>query len=487
MPTFTVSDTVQRSLHCPGVPFIPLSTWYDGLPALQALYRLHEEQVMESPNVSPILVACALGVPAAAALAYWLSWKSYDFIPIKYQYVPGTITGWLSERLEKYSKRRRSQRPIRVYLDGCFDLMHYGHANALRQARTLGDVLVVGVNPDEEIRMFKGPPVMNDDERCSLVEAVKWVDEIIPKAPYVLTKEFMDVLFTQHKIDYIVHGDDPCLLPDGTDVYDYPKRIGRFRVVKRTEGVSTTDIVGRMLMCGRANRLVRTSIAEQHLDMVASFRASSHDLGAAATSSDKATAAAGTAVSTFLPTSRRIVQFANGIPAPPGARVVYIDGGFDLFHLGHLEILKLARQAGDYLLVGVHADADVTARRGAHLPILSVHERCLSVMACRHVDEVIIGAPLVVTEDLIKSFNIAVVVRGSLSETSGFVEHDATRYQVPRARDMFIELQSPSDMTTKTIIKRIIMNSQAFEERQAKKVKGEQAYYENVKQFVDER
>lgn len=48
------------------------------------------------------------------------------------------------------------------------------------QARTLGDVLVVGVNPDAEIRKYKGPPVMNDDERCALVEAVKWVDEVIP-------------------------------------------------------------------------------------------------------------------------------------------------------------------------------------------------------------------------------------------------------------------------------------------------------------------
>jgi hypothetical protein len=55
------------------------------------------------------------------------------------------------------------------------------------------------------------------------------------EAPYVLTKEFMDVLFTQHRIDYIVHGDDPCLLPDGSDVYDYPKKIGRFRVA-RTPG-----------------------------------------------------------------------------------------------------------------------------------------------------------------------------------------------------------------------------------------------------------
>ena len=50
------------------------------------------------------------------------------------------------------------------------------HGNV--QASTLGDVLVVGVNPDDEIVKYKGPPVMNDDERCALVGAVKWVDEV---------------------------------------------------------------------------------------------------------------------------------------------------------------------------------------------------------------------------------------------------------------------------------------------------------------------
>lgn len=44
------------------------------------------------------------------------------------------------------------------------------------------------------------------------------------------------------------------LIPaDGSDAYAYAKKIGRFRLIKRTEGVSSTDIVGRMLMCTRIN------------------------------------------------------------------------------------------------------------------------------------------------------------------------------------------------------------------------------------------
>ena len=119
---------------------------------------------------------------------------------------------------------------MRVYMDGCFDVMHYGHANALRQvpqhlpkhhsaslhapgngsqcacslewgrcmchgprachsrvpvlaqARALGDELVVGLISDDEIRAAKGPPVQNYEERKTLVGAVKWVDEIIDGA-----------------------------------------------------------------------------------------------------------------------------------------------------------------------------------------------------------------------------------------------------------------------------------------------------------------
>lgn len=80
-----------------------------------------------------------------------------------------------------------------------------------------------------------------------MVSAVKWVDEVIPDAPYAITEDFMRKLFDEYNIDYIIHGDDPCILPDGTDAYALAKKVGRYKQIKRTEGVSSTDIVGSYL------------------------------------------------------------------------------------------------------------------------------------------------------------------------------------------------------------------------------------------------
>ena len=50
--------------------------------------------------------------------------------------------------------------------------------------------------------------------------------------PYELTPEFLEELLARHRIDYVVHGDDPCLLPDGSDAYAHVKQQGRFRMVR---------------------------------------------------------------------------------------------------------------------------------------------------------------------------------------------------------------------------------------------------------------
>mmetsp|Transcript_14781 Transcript_14781/g.36846 ORF Transcript_14781/g.36846 Transcript_14781/m.36846 type:complete len:725 (+) Transcript_14781:295-2469(+) len=138
-----------------------------------------------------------------------------------------------------------------LFMDGAFDLTHYGHYNALRLAKSLGKRLVVGVNSSGSVHESKGfAPVLTDEERCIAVEGCRFVDEIIPKSPYVMTKEYMLSLIDSHHIDYFVHGSDPCIV-DGVDVYDTARAMGRFRMVPRTRGISTTDIVGRMLLYGQ--------------------------------------------------------------------------------------------------------------------------------------------------------------------------------------------------------------------------------------------
>ncbi|MBA0583590.1 hypothetical protein Gorai_014441, partial [Gossypium raimondii] len=149
----------------------------------------------------------------------------------------------------------------------------------------------------------------------------------------------MNSLFNEHKIDYIIHGDDPCLLPDGSDAYALAKKAGRYKQIKRTEGVSSTDIVGRIL-CSVKD----TEGGGDHTSTLLNG-----DSGERCHSQRAQ-------ISQFLPTSQRIVQFSNGKGPGPNARVVYIDGAFDLFHAGHVEILKKARQLGDFLLVGIHTD-----------------------------------------------------------------------------------------------------------------------------------
>eukprot|EP00891_Asterochloris_glomerata_P006161 jgi/Astpho2/6161/Aster-03576 len=389
--------------------------------------------------------AAAIAIPSAGALLWWLSEKGYNSLtPYKastYHYRPGSFSAWVADILEGHSKRRRKRAPVRVYMDGCFDMMHYGHANALRQAASLGDELVVGLVPDSEILRCKGPPVQSEAERKCMVDAVKWVGEVMTGVPYDLTPEFLNELFTKHRIDYVIHGDDPCLLPDGTDAYEHAKKMGRFRMIKRTEGVSSTDIVGRMLTCTRVNALFK----EDNRRLAKQFSSGHNEYGygnqeeTLASRRDSATRSAhrDQVLSKFMPTSRRLVQFSDGKTAPANAKIVYIDGAFDLFHVGHIKVLQEARKLGDFLLVGLHTNEDVEERRGSHLPIMDVHERCLSLLACKYVDEVIIGAPMEVSQDLITTFNIGLVTHGTISETSKESPTDPQRYAVPKELGIF--------------------------------------------------
>ncbi len=129
----------------------------------------------------------------------------------------------------------------RVYVDMVADLFHYGHAEFLRQARSLGDTLVVGIHSDETVRGYKRSPIMTMDERLRVVAACRYVDEVLPNAPLEVTAEWLE----EHGIDLVVHGsdfDESAL----QHFYEVPSRLGILRVVPYTGGISTTEIIERI-------------------------------------------------------------------------------------------------------------------------------------------------------------------------------------------------------------------------------------------------
>lgn len=399
----------------------------------------------------------------------------------------------------------KKKRPVRVYMDGCFDVMHFGHANALRQAATLGDELVVGVCSDAEITKHKGPPVMSDEERIAAVSEIKWVHEVIPRVPYVLTDSFLNDLLHKYKIDLIAHGDDPCVGADGRDAYESVKKAGRFRTVKRTEGVSSTDVVSRILCCtqdnrrdsdndlykngsycyqnGTHNNVDYSSIAEGNVQ-------NSSPIAKTARKASNGRPHYGT--SQFLLTSRRLAQFTGTVRSPKASdRVVYIDGSFDLLHAGHVAALRKARSLGDFLIVGIHNDETVHERKGRNMPIMSVHERSLMVLACKCVDEVIIGAPWEVTRDMITSLNISIVVHGRYHKDGlrlkqfGCIDL-VDPYSVPRELGILGLVDSASDISVEQILRRVADNRDAYIKRNEKKEKGQLEYITKHKKFVEE-
>jgi ethanolamine-phosphate cytidylyltransferase len=106
---------------------------------------------------------------------------------------------------------------------------------------------VLGVHSDEQITLNKGPPVMNESERYALARECKWVDEVVEDAPFTPTPEFLD----QVNCYYGVHGDDVTPNSTGVDAYQTLRDAKRLKIIKRTEGISTTALVGKLLLMTR--------------------------------------------------------------------------------------------------------------------------------------------------------------------------------------------------------------------------------------------
>ncbi|KHJ36307.1 putative cholinephosphate cytidylyltransferase [Erysiphe necator] len=134
---------------------------------------------------------------------------------------------------------------VRVYADGVFDLFHLGHMRQLEQAKkAFPEVyLIVGVTGDKETHKRKSLTVLSGQERAETVRHCKWVDEVIEDCPWIVTPKFLD----ENRIDYVAHDDIPYVADEGDDIYEPIKAAGKFLVTQRTEGVSTTAIITKIV------------------------------------------------------------------------------------------------------------------------------------------------------------------------------------------------------------------------------------------------
>ncbi|CAD6901847.1 unnamed protein product [Tilletia laevis] len=139
------------------------------------------------------------------------------------------------------------ERPIRIYADGVFDMFHYAHTLLLRQAKLFFPHvhLIAGVNSSTLCAEHKNRPLLSSEERYASVGSCKWVDEVVVDAPWFITPEFIEA----HRIDYVAHDDLPYANASSgvSDVYGWLKERGIFLPTLRTEGVSTSELLGRVV------------------------------------------------------------------------------------------------------------------------------------------------------------------------------------------------------------------------------------------------
>jgi D-beta-D-heptose 7-phosphate kinase / D-beta-D-heptose 1-phosphate adenosyltransferase len=92
----------------------------------------------------------------------------------------------MKEKIKDREKMRRIAEDLKgkgkriVFTNGCFDLLHVGHIRYLEEAKSLGDVLVVGVNSDDSVRSLKGPnrPIVPEEERAEILSGLGCVDYV---------------------------------------------------------------------------------------------------------------------------------------------------------------------------------------------------------------------------------------------------------------------------------------------------------------------
>jgi len=154
--------------------------------------------------------------------------------------VPGKLKSL--EELKSIALQAKARGQKIVFTNGCFDILHRGHLHVLREAKALGDLLIVAVNSDGSVKRLKGPsrPVISEAGRSELIAALEMVD-------YVTLFDEIDPrrLIEEIQPDILAKGGD--WRRDQVVGADIVVRSGgKVAVIPYLKGFSTTEIIERV-------------------------------------------------------------------------------------------------------------------------------------------------------------------------------------------------------------------------------------------------
>jgi rfaE bifunctional protein nucleotidyltransferase chain/domain len=155
-----------------------------------------------------------------------------------------TVSGKVKslDELKRIADQARRDGKTVVLTNGCFDLLHRGHVHILREAKALGDILIVAINSDRSVRAIKGPsrPVLSESDRTELLAAMEMVDYVAlfdEPDPY-------DLIAAVRPNVLVKGGDWGSDQIVGADIVK--RNGGKVAVIPYLKGFSTTEIIERI-------------------------------------------------------------------------------------------------------------------------------------------------------------------------------------------------------------------------------------------------
>lgn len=147
------------------------------------------------------------------------------------------------KELKKIIDKLKKENKVIVFTNGCFDILHIGHVKYLKEAKKLGDILIVGINSDDSVKILKGKthPIVPEKERAEILDSLKCVDYVI-----IFNEINPENLISQLRPDIHVKGGNYQIeeIPEAKLVESLG---GKTVVLKEIKGKSTSSIIQSIL------------------------------------------------------------------------------------------------------------------------------------------------------------------------------------------------------------------------------------------------